>query len=93
MNKFKQVSDMSEELARLSSEKASLMKQLARAYRIKEVWPEAFGTLGKVETFTTSLGGTGTIPRVTRYWIERMEDNSKREVTEEQWNYIEGDDK
>ena len=93
MNKLKQVAALSEELATLSEQKVSLMRQLAKAYRIREVWPEAFGTEGKAEMYMTHLGGTGTVPRVTRFWIERMEDKAKREITNEQWNYIKGEDK
>lgn len=90
---FAQVAKLSEELADLSQQKAALMKQLAKSYRIREIWPEAFGSQGKAEMYMTHLGGTGTVPRVTRFWIERTEDKAKREITSEQWDYIKVEEK
>lgn len=93
MNKLKQVAALSDELATLCARKASLLQKLAESYRIREIWPEAFGTDGRAAIYMTYLGGTGTVPHVTRFWIERMEDNVKREITSEQWNYIKGENK
>lgn len=80
-----------DELASLYEQKAELTRKLGKAYRIKQVWKEAFGKEGKVETFTTQLGGTGTVPITIRYFIERLEDKVKREITQEQYQFIQGE--
>lgn len=82
--------NLCEEYAQLLEKKAELMRKLAKAARIKQVWPECYGKLGQVELFTTRLGGTGTVPITMRYWIERLEDNEKKEITQEQWEFIHG---
>lgn len=76
------------EYSDLLIKKAGLMKELAKVERMKEVWPEAFIGNNRLETFTTRLGGTGTVPITMRYWMRRLDDDVKKEITWEQWKYI-----
>lgn len=89
-DKLKRIAQAQSELEKLCEEKAKLMKQLNKAHRIAAVWPEAFKTDGKCELYITRLGGTGSIPQTCRYWIERISDKLKRELTETEYNFIQG---